>query len=868
MVNTHHKEVLNASTSKGVEPSASDAEHDDNDNGSSSGFEGLNYGGFIEEETKTLRSMINKQLGKAIKNVIPYYISQTTNNLKEVIKMDLEEFRKDGIMSDNRNDMTTYRDFTACDVPKFDGALDPISSARCLVAVEGKVYEKGEEWIEACTWKEFKELFNAEFTPVEEIDRIREEFQTLTQTDETVNEMWKKFNDLIRYCPEYHGNEKLKVERFQRMLRDDIREVISPFKCTTLDDLLSRARVREADLLRKKNKEAKETKRKIEFGDRDAKKPKHDQGRKSGGIQIKTPCKKCHKTHLGVCRANLPGCYKCGALNHMSKDCKKPMILCYNCNQLGHKSNECPNPKAIEAKPLKSVKEEKVEKAGIPNPTARVYMMATEEDKVKPDVVTGTILVNSKPARVLYDSGASVSFVSYEFSKNLSIPPNKLPLPLEVEIAGDKVVVVSNVYREVEIEIDDNVFRIDLIPIMLGVFDIVIGMDWLDKYNANILCSQKLVRVINPQGREIVIYGDRRKGDLKLCSVMKARRYLSRGCHAFMAHVINTNFEKKSVEDVPIVNEFLDVFPKELQGIPPERQVDFRINLISGATHITKAPYRLAPSEMMELMSQLQELLDKGFIHPIRVKNVYPLPRIDDLFDQIQGARWFSKIDLRSGYHQLNVREEDIPKMDFRTRYGNFEFVVIPFGLTNAPAIFMDLMNRAFRPMLDKFVIMFIDDILVYSKSKEEHEIHLREILETLRKETFSDELASSKECGEIRNFLRLAGYYRRFIQDFSKIASSLTKLTKKNAPFEWGEKQEEAFVTLRRKLCETPILILPDGTEDMIVYCDASYVGLGCVLMQRGKVIAYASRQLKKHKENYPTHDLEFAAVFFALKI
>ncbi|GJX12525.1 putative reverse transcriptase domain-containing protein [Tanacetum coccineum] len=572
------------------------------------------------------------------------------------------------------------------------------------------------------------------------------------------------------------------------MLRDDIREVISPFKCTTLDDLLIRARVREADLLRKKNKEAKETKRKIEFGDRDAKMPKHDQGRKSGGIQIKTPCKKCHKTHLGVCRANLSGCYKCGR-------------------------------KSVEGRDFKL--------------TTRVYMMATKEDKVKPDVVTSTILFNSKPARVLYDSGASVSFVSYEFSKNLSIQPNKLPFPLEVEIADDKVVVVSNLYRGVETEIDDNVFRIDLIPIMLGVFDIVIGMDWLDKYNANILCSQKLVRVINPQGREIVIYGDRRKGDLKLCSVMKARRYLLRGCHAFMAHVINTNFEKKSVEDVPIVNEFLDVFPEELPGIPPERQVEFRIDLIPGATPIAKAPYRLALSEMKELMSQLQELLDKGFIRPssspwgapilfvkkkdgsmrmcidyrelnkVTVKNVYPLPRIDDLFDQIQGARWFSKIDLRSGYHQLKVREEDIPKTAFRTRYGHFEFVVMPFGLTNAPAIFMDLMNR-----------------LKVDPAKIEAVMNWQ----------------APKNVGEIRSFLGLAGYYRRFIQDFSKIASSLTKLTKKNAPFERGEEQEEVFVTLRKKLCETPILILPDGTEDMVVYCDVSYVGLEGVVMQRGK--------------------------------
>nr|GFA88959.1 zinc finger, CCHC-type, retrotransposon Gag domain protein [Tanacetum cinerariifolium] len=355
MVNARHKEVLKASTSKGAELSASDAR----DNGSSSSFEDLNFRGFTNEETKVLSLMIRKQVGKTIKNVMPYFINQTTDNLK------------------------------------------------------------GEEWIEVCTWKEFKELFNAEFTLAEETDKIREEFQTLTQTNESVNEMRKKFNDLIRYCPKYHGNEKLKVQRFQRMLRDDNREVISSFKCTTLDDLLSRARVREADLLRKKNKEAKETKRKLDFVDRDAKKPKQDQSQRSGGTQIKTPCKKCHKTYLGVCRANLPGCYKCGALNHMSKDYKKPMILCYNCNQLGNKLNECPNPNVIEAKPLKSIKEEKVEKTGVPTPTARAYMMATEEDKVVRDVVT-----------------------------------------------------VSKVYRDVEMKIDDSVFKIDLIPIVLGAFDI------------------------------------------------------------------------------------------------------------------------------------------------------------------------------------------------------------------------------------------------------------------------------------------------------------------------------------------------------------------------------------------------------------
>ncbi|GKE65691.1 zinc finger, CCHC-type, retrotransposon gag domain protein, partial [Tanacetum coccineum] len=353
IVDEHHQEVKKASTSKGFESPIDDATHNDNENGSSSSSDGPNFRGFTDEETK---------------------------------------FKRGGILNEYRNEMATYRDFTACDVPKFDGTLDLIVSTKWLSAIEGafrtssckeknkvnfssnflcdsakmwwdeKICEKGEEWIGSCTLKEFKELSNAEYALAEKVDKIQEEFQTLTQTNETVNELWKKFNDLICYCPEYHRNEKLKVERFQRMLRDDIREVISPFKCTTLDDLLSRARVREADLLRKKNKETNEAKRKLEFGDRDAKKPKQDYGRRGGKTQIKTPYKKCNKAHLGECRANLPGYNKCGALNHMTKDCMKQMAICYNCNQMGHKSNECLNMKVIKAKPLKSVKEEKVEK--------------------------------------------------------------------------------------------------------------------------------------------------------------------------------------------------------------------------------------------------------------------------------------------------------------------------------------------------------------------------------------------------------------------------------------------------------------------------------------------------------------------------
>ncbi|GJX32730.1 putative nucleotidyltransferase, ribonuclease H [Tanacetum coccineum] len=295
--------------------------------------------------------------------------------------------------------------------------------------------------------------------------------------------------------------------------------------------------------------------------------------------------------------------------------------------------------------------------------------------------------------------------------------------------------------------------------------------------------------------------------------------------------------------------------------------------------------------------------IDYHELNKLTVKNRYPLPRIDDLFDQLQGSSIYSKIDLRSGYHQLRVREEDIPKTAFRTRYGHYEFQVMPFGLTNAPAVFMDLMNRVCKPYLDKFVIVFIDDILIYSRNEKEHEEHLKTILELLKKEELYAKFskcefwintvkflghvinssgihvdptkieavknwASPTTPSEIRQFLGLAGYYRRFIEGFSKIAKPMTELTQKNQKFNWGEEQETAFQLLKQKLCAAPILALPEGSDDFVVYCDASIKGLGAVLMQRMKVIAYASRQLKVHEKNYTTHDLELGAVVFALKI
>ncbi|WVZ52111.1 hypothetical protein U9M48_003201 [Paspalum notatum var. saurae] len=351
--------------------------------------------------------------------------------------------------------------------------------------------------------------------------------------------------------------------------------------------------------------------------------------------------------------------------------------------------------------------------------------------------------------------------------------------------------------------------------------------------------------------------------------------------------------------------------------MPPDKDIEFLIELLPGTAPIAMRQYRMAPIEHEEVKKNINELLAKGYIRPssspwafpvllvekkdtdvkrmcvdyralnkVTIKNKYPLPRIDDLYDQLQGACIFSKIDLRSGYHQLKIRPSDIPKTAFATKYGLYEYTVMSFGLTNTSAYFMQLMNSVFMDYLDKFVVVFIDDILIYSKTESEHEEHLRLVLQRLRehklyakfskcefwidKVRFLGHVVSKggiavdpsnvstitnwkvpKIPKEVRGFLGLAGYYRRFIENFSRIAKPMTSLLEKDAEFRWTSAQQAAFDELKKRLTTAPVLTLPDQQKKFIVYCDASRDGLGCVLMQQGKVIAYASRQLRKHELN-----------------
>ncbi|GJZ07144.1 putative reverse transcriptase domain-containing protein [Tanacetum coccineum] len=546
----------------------------------------------------------------------------------------------------------------------------------------------------------------------------------------------QRVKELALMCPRMVEPERVKVDAYIQGLTDNIKGEVTSSKPADLNEA-----VRMAHKLIEQKSQARDErilegkKRKWESfqsGNSSGKGNQKDNSHQT--LQNSQKQGNARAMVTAPTDGKLPLCERC-----FTRHVGQCTIKCHECGKVGHKATYCK------------------EKSVATGANAQPIWTCHDCGEQGPNVVTGMFLLNNRYAFVLFDSGSNRSFVDTRFSSLLDIDPVKIGASYEVELADGRV---------------------------LGTFDIIIGMDWLVKHDAVIVCGEKVVRI--PYGYKMLIVESDKVGR-----------------------------EEDRWKALVILDCTLRVLPplEELPRLPPPRQVEFQIDLVPGAEPVAHAPYRLTQSEMRELSVQLQELLEKGFIRPslspwgapvlfvkkkdgsfriwidyrelnkLTVKNRYPLLRIDDLFDQLQGSSVYFKIDLRSGYHQLHIKEKTFSITAFRTRYGHFEFQVMSFGLTNAPA------------------------------DEEEHEKHLKIILELLKKERL------------------------RFIEGFSLISKPLTKLTQKNKKYEWGKEEEEAFQTLMQKLCSAPILALPEGTEDFMVYCDASLKGYGAMLMQRDKL-------------------------------
>nr|GEU67482.1 reverse transcriptase domain-containing protein [Tanacetum cinerariifolium] len=488
-------------------------------------------------------------------------------------------------------------------------------------------------------------------------------------------------------------------------------------------------------------------------------------------------CKKFTLHHTGPCTVK---CHTCNKVGHLTRICrnKRPAtrsnlqpvsVTCHACEEKGNYNYQCS-------------KENN-------NAHRRTYLLRDKNTHRDPNVVMGTFLLNQHLARILFDSGEDKSFVSIYLASMLNIPPITLDTTYDIEMDDGNLVSTNTIIQGCTLILLNQPFEINLMLIKLGSFEFIIGMDWLSKYHARIICDEKVVH-IPIDDETLIIRGDR-------------------------TQVMEKKSDEKRLKDIPVVREFPEVFLEDLPDLPPVRQVEFQINLIPGAVPVARAPYRLAPSECKNCQTNY-----KSWQTEVLSDQVLRLGEllIDDLFYQLQDLSVYSKIDLRSGYHQLRVRDEGIPKTTFRTSFLGKQLIVKAFMLT--------------VPRLKQLRIR------------------------------------SPTTPTEVHQFLGLVGYYQKFIKDFSKIAKSLIELTQKNKKYIWEENQESTFQLLKQKLCEALKLALPEENDDFVVYCDASHQGLGAVLMQREKVISYASQQHKPHEENYTTHDLELGAVVFALKI
>ncbi|KAA3484788.1 DNA/RNA polymerases superfamily protein [Gossypium australe] len=586
------------------------------------------------------------------------------------------------------------------------------------------------------------------------------------------------------------------------------------------------------------------------------------------------------------CHIRSGACFRCGSLDHYLKDCperlEKDIVQTSKPSNPGSRGRPPRHPGNVSGN--QGATKDSTAKFEAQAP-ARTYAIRAREDASTPNVITGTFSLFNTDITFLIDPGLTHSYICTNLMSVKNLPIESIEFVVKVSNPLGQYVMEDKVCKNCPLMVQGYCFLADLMLLPFEEFDVILVVN----------CKQKYIVLKCQNGELLRIESDKLDGLSNVISAITVQKYVKKGYDVYLAYVLDTKVSESKIKSVPVVCEFHDVFPEELPGLPPVRELQELTD--RGFARPSSSPWGALVLFFKKKDRSLRLCIDYRQLNKVTLKNKYPLPRIDDLFDQLKGATVFSKIDLRSGYYQLRVKDSDVSKTTFRTRYGHYKFLVMPFGLTNAPRVFKDLMNRIFRPYLDRFLVVFINDILVYSQDENEHADHLRIVLQTLCEKQpyakfskcefwlqevgFLGHIVSAegirvdlnkismivnwkplKNVSEVRSFLGLVGYYRRFVQGFSMIASPITCLLQKDVKFEWIDKCQQSFDRMKALLTEAPVLVQLELGKEFVIYSDALLNVLEC------KVIAYASRQLKPHEKNYLIHDLELVAIVFALKI
>ncbi|GJU50247.1 putative reverse transcriptase domain-containing protein [Tanacetum coccineum] len=706
---------------------------------------------FKDEDKTTLLKMVNTRTDAELAAAVQAAVDAMLPQIREQVREEYRNGASGSVDAENWiSHMEKIFDVMGCDdvfkarlaVYKFEG--DALAWWKAYKQAKG-----GDAWILTLSWAGFKELFFLQFFPRAEQERLKREYHSLRQrAGESSNEFMQRFIRIAGFLGQAAGTAEEQAKNFRWGLHKSILDRILCMEFTDVAQVADAARNFEilrdrddydrperSDKRHKSGDQHQSSDQQNSHRGHDQRNDRHGSDRQggsgnyrnnnsnnhfrdnnrnsgagrdqrnrgqqshraanSGSQQNKAQsegytypvCTTCGRRHPGECRRAAGTCFKCGQAGHLQRDCKK---------NTGASSSGYADKK--------------------PDASGRVFALTQDQAANATGTITGALFIFGRAVFVLFDTGATHSVISTKFASCLNMTPVPLDHVLCISTPMKDSARITHVYRDLPLQFNDKIRSVNALPLDMCEFDIILGMDWLSAHHATIDCHSRRVIFGNIRTPEFIYHGSLPGKSMKIISALEARTLLSHGCEGFLANIHDTTSDVSSIHDQPIVSEFQDVFPEELPGIPPIRDVEFNIELIPGAEPISKAPYRMAPIELKELKDQLQELLERGFIRPsvspwgapvlfvkkkdgsmrlcidyrelnkITIRNRYPLPRIDDLFDQLQ-------------------------------------------------AVFMDLMNRIFHEFLDKFVIVFIDDILVFSKSKEEHEDHLRTVLQILRQE-------------------------------------------------------------------------------------------------------------------------------------